>query len=300
MGAGPKSGTQPLLFIIGLGVNIPDHTTVEASRCMQACRRIYSIVQESPAIWLPEYVGPKPQVVNVMDMYRDGVLRTDNYERAAKTIIDALTETSPVGYVTYGNPLVYDSVAQSLVRYAVQAEIPFRVVAGLSSIDTLLCDLRVDMAPGLQIYEASWLVAAGIELRTDTAAILLQIGAFGSLLAHYHTLPEPASLSGLVSYLGQFYAHSHRCFLVRSSSMRDRLSNVREVEIGNLCKLLTQDIQNASMYVPAVRAVALDEEAVAKMATQLEVHPENPRLSGPNGIRPQIEAALQVKTKTTS
>jgi uncharacterized protein YabN with tetrapyrrole methylase and pyrophosphatase domain len=261
-----KDRAQPMVFIIGLGVSIPDHITVEAYRAMTACSRLFSIVQGPPSLWLPKGTTENLQVVNVLPMYKEGVLRTDNYEKVARTIIESVSEIKPVGYVTYGNPLAYDSVAQNVIRYAQQSGIPFRVTPGISSIDTLLCDLRVDMAPGLQVYEASWLVAAQVDLRTDVAAILLQLGAFGSFLAHYRTPPSAASLAGLVSYLTRFYLPSHQVFVVRSSNQPDRSGNVRALELGKLCDARTQDILNASLYIPAMRNSNLNDEIVSKMA----------------------------------
>lgn len=255
---------EPQLFVIGLGVKIPDHATLEAQSAISDCKRVYSIVQEPPNLWLPSS-AQSTEVIDVMGMYNEGALRTDNYERVAKTIIEALNETRPIGYVTYGNPLAYDSVAQNLVSHATQAGLPFQVVAGISSIDTLLCDLGRDMAPGLQIYEASWLVAAQIPLQADIAVILVQLGAFGSVRTHYREPPSPVALAGLVTYLARFYPPSHGVFVVRSASRTDRQGGVRAVALGDLCSARTEEILNASLYVPAVRQPGLDLEIFEKM-----------------------------------
>jgi hypothetical protein len=259
-----KTAVDPSLFVIGLGVKIPLHTTAEARLALSACTRIYSIIQEPPDLWLPP-AGQDVEVIDLMRMYNEGALRTENYERVAETIIEAVNETQCVGYVSYGNPLAYDSVAQSLVHSAGEAGLPFRVVAGISSIDTLLCDLGRDMAPGLQIYEASWLVAARIPLQTDIAVILLQLGTFGSLRTHYKEPPSPAALSGLLTYLGRFYPLSHQVFLVRSTNHGDRPSNIRVLNLGDICSSRTEDILNASMYIPALRQSRLDEDTLEKM-----------------------------------
>jgi precorrin-2 methylase len=132
-------------------------------------------------------------------------------------VISALTDFSPVGYVTYGNPLVYDSVSQHLVRFAKDSGTHLRIVAGLSSIDALLCDLGIDMAPGLQVLDATWAVAAKIVAQTDLALVLLQLGAFGSLRTHYQVMPPASALHDLITYLSGFYPSSHEVFLVQSA-----------------------------------------------------------------------------------
>src|SRR5947209_3072627 len=95
---------QALLNIVGLGVKIPDHTTLQAMKAMAECSRIYSIVQEPPAVWLPAGTPEPVPVTNVLDMYIEGALRTENYDRVADLIFQSLQETPAVGYVTYGNP----------------------------------------------------------------------------------------------------------------------------------------------------------------------------------------------------
>ena len=43
-------------------------------------------------------------MVNVLEMYAEGALRTQNYDRVANTIFQALTETETVGYVHVWQP----------------------------------------------------------------------------------------------------------------------------------------------------------------------------------------------------
>ena len=66
--------TAPRLNIVGLGIRIPDQITVEASRALATCTRIFTIVQEAPAVWLPAENRQIP-VINVMDMYEEGAIR---------------------------------------------------------------------------------------------------------------------------------------------------------------------------------------------------------------------------------
>jgi precorrin-2 methylase len=256
---------KPLLSVIGLGVKIPDHATTEAMRAMALCDRIFAVVQEPPAVWLPPSAAGKIPVTNILGLYVEGTLRTQNYDRAAETIFQSVRDGQTIGYVTYGNPLAYDSVAQNLVRRAQQAGTRFQVVPGISSVDTLLCDLGTDMAPGLQVYEASWLVAAQIRLHPTVAAILLQVGMFGTLRTHYRTRPEARSLAELAEYLGRSYPPSHNVFLVRSAGAAGDPPHIKESPLGNLCDVTSEDLLNCSMYIPSLEPTSLDERFLAAM-----------------------------------
>ena len=153
---------QPDLFIIGLGVIIPEHVTRQASQALSKCRRIYSIVQEPPHLWLPADSFAQTEVVNALGFYREGELRANNYKRAALAITEAIGGGRPLGYVTYGNPTSYDRVAQELVEHGKKRGFTVEIVPGISSVDTILCDLMIDMAPGIQVFEASWLFTCQI------------------------------------------------------------------------------------------------------------------------------------------
>jgi hypothetical protein len=257
--------SQPLLFIIGLGVKVPEHVTAQATMAMLRCTQIYSIVQEAPNLWLPSGKAGEIAVVSALRMYREGDLRSDNYQRTARAIVDAAAVGRTVGYVTYGNPMAYDSVAQNIIRFASEVGIKVEVIPGISSVDTLLCDLTFDMAPGVQIYEASWLIAFRIPLQVTTAAILFQIGSFGSLRTHYSTRPDARSLRTLVDYLCRFYPPSHQVFLVMSSMLEQRTPRIRRVALEDLCGLGPEASLGGSMYIPVLREPEPDVPFIAKM-----------------------------------
>jgi len=256
--------SQPDLYIIGLGVSIPGHVTVQATRAMSRCARLYSIVQEPPQMWLPkEKWGMK--VINALTMYEEGSVRTQNYERAARTIIAALDNARPLGYVTYGNPMAYDRVAQNLIEYAKESGITLQVVPGISSFDTILCDLRVEMAPAIQVYDASWLVIFGMAPNVNVPALLIQVSVFGSFRTHYSQRQDGRSLEGLVEYLTRFYPPSHMVSLVRSTGQEGEPANVRKVALGKLSEVTAEDLGGASLYIPVLNYPKPDEEMISAM-----------------------------------
>src|SRR5882762_1614603 len=109
--------SQPQLLLIGLGVMIPDHITLQATRALSRCTHLYSIVQEPPRSWLPSDRAGQIEVVNVLNWYSEGRLRTENYDRVAESILKTVSNGRTIGYVTYGNPMAYDRVAQNLVSH---------------------------------------------------------------------------------------------------------------------------------------------------------------------------------------
>lgn len=258
--------TQPHseLFIIGLGVVIPDHVTPQAQRAIGRCARVYSIVQEPARLWIHADKLAQIEIINALSFYVDGGIRVDNYERVAREIVQAATGRS-VGYVTYGNPMAYDRVASNLVQYAVEAGIPVTVVPGISSVETIMCDLRLDIAPAIQIYEATWMFICQITPKVDSPLLLLQMGNFGSLRAHYSKRAEGSSLAELIQYLSRFYPASHAVSLVRSTASEDQPARVRQVRLDELGQVTAEDLSGASLYIPVLQKPVPNAEILERM-----------------------------------
>jgi precorrin-3B methylase len=260
-----SKSNHPELFIIGLGVMIPGHITKLATDCMSRCVKLFAIVQEPTHLWLPQAGIGRIEVVNLLQSYVEGNLRTQNYERATRRVIDDLKEGQSVGYVTYGNPMAYDSVAQNLVHEAKKSGFRARVIPGISSVDTIFCDLGRDMAPAVQIFDASWLLACGLRPQVTIPTLLLQMGTFGSFRTHYTERRDGSSLSDLVSHLGVVYPSRHPVSLIRSTSHHSQPAKVTEVSLENLGRVSSEELSGASLYIPAVQSTRFNEEMVQKM-----------------------------------
>jgi uncharacterized protein YabN with tetrapyrrole methylase and pyrophosphatase domain len=216
-------------------------------------------------LWLPDEARGNQKVINALEFYTEGRLRVQNYELVARAIIEAADLDRPVGYVTYGNPMSYDRVAQNLIEYANESKLMVKIVPGISSLDTILCDLNADMAPAIQIFDASWFIACQLRPTTEIAVLLMQVGAFGSLRTHYRDRPDGSSLAQLVEYLCQFYPRSHKVSLVRSTGEEEQPAKVRSLEIGELCRATANDLSGASLYLPAAKILRPDERFVRQM-----------------------------------
>ncbi|WP_353071212.1 SAM-dependent methyltransferase [Tunturiibacter gelidoferens] len=261
------SGNSPggKVVIVGLGVIVPDHVTLQAQRALSACTKIFSIVQEPTLLWLPAAAHANISVVNLLRLYKENVPRGDNYETAAQMILRACSSGASIGYATYGNPMCYDSVSQELVQHAPGLGIKLEVIPGISSLDTILCDLRVDMAPAFQIYEASWMLVSEIRPVLTAAVLLLQMGTFGSFRTHYSERRDGSSLAQLVAYLTMFYPPSHKVTLVRSTGDISMPARTREFSIQDLILSTSEDLSGASLVIPALYAPQTRVDLAARM-----------------------------------
>jgi hypothetical protein len=256
---------QIVLYIIGLGVVIPGHISIQATRAMSECSELFSIVQEPSGLWMPVARQHLTKVTNLLESYAEGRLRIENYERAVQNVINALAPGRSVGYVTYGNPMSYDRVAQELLQHAKEHDLAVKVIPGISSIDSLLCDIGLDMAPAIQIFDATWLVACGIEPIIKVPMLLVQAGCFGSLRTHYSKRQDGKSLTELVAYLYKFYLPTHAVILVCSTAEAEHPAHIRKVDLERLCEVGAEDLSGASLYIPASIKPQFDPVLVTRM-----------------------------------
>jgi uncharacterized protein YabN with tetrapyrrole methylase and pyrophosphatase domain len=253
------------LYIVGLGVSIPEHLTIQAITAMSKCSKFFSIVQEPVNLWLPSEKIGNVEVINLLNAYVDGGLRTENYDRAAKMVLEASGHGDPVAYITYGNAMAYDSVAQRIVKKASDSGLSTQVVPGISSLDSILCDLQVDMAPAIQVFEATWLLAFEIVPRVDTHVILVQMGSFGSYRAHYSRKLNGAALTELIALLTSVYPKDHTVSLVRSTASGQQPEKVTKFKIERLCEATAEELSGASLYIPALTQPAPNAALLSRL-----------------------------------
>jgi hypothetical protein len=124
----------------------------------------------------------------------------------AAEVVDAAIVGSPVCFASYGHPLVYCYPAILIQRAAKLLNLRVEMFPGISSLDTLLLDLRIDFAAdGLQMYEATDLLLRRKPIQNDVPCILWQTNVVAD--PTYVTDRKSAGhFLRLQNYLLQFYS----------------------------------------------------------------------------------------------
>ena len=252
----------PDISIVGSGVYLGKHFTLETIDVLKSCEKIFTIIREDTNEWLPE--GVTAEINDLYHLYEINANRSDNYNRVVDYILDAATPDHPIAYLTYGNPVVFDSVAHGVLEKAPERGRTVKMYSTVSSVDTILVDLGKEMAPGLQIFEASFLVGYEIEPRIDLPCILLQLGVFGSFYATYEKA-KSSKLKLLEDYLRKFYPDDHPLFLVNSQGGDNYPSYVLKVPVGELDNVDDARICQ-SLYIPKLVDAKPNEEFLNLMS----------------------------------
>lgn len=273
------------IALIGMGVQHVTHMTLEAITVLQRCKCGFVAGADQKAVdgfrdTLASYLKPGdllPALVSLSPAYRHDRRRRENYVEAASIVLEATGSQQPVAYLTPGNPITYDAVAHEILVGARTRSLPVVVIAGISSVDTVLVDLQQEPAPGLQVFEASCFVGAAVKPDARFACLLMQVGVFGTNYAVLGREPRVNALAPLRDYLLQFYPPNHSAVLVRSATYSYRPANVHRFTVGSLGQVPADALQGASLYVPAVSAPRLEEGFRERMESLANLNATYPK-----------------------
>jgi hypothetical protein len=104
-----------------------------------------------------------------------------------------------------------------ILELANALDIRVTVLPGISAIDAILADLRIDpVVHGVQMYEATDLLLRRRPLQSEVPAIIWQIGPLETCL-HSMAVSRPERFSRLIAHLRQYYPPRHEVVAIYCS-----------------------------------------------------------------------------------
>lgn len=253
------------LYIVGLGIAVMNHLTREVEEALRDSREV---LFAAPSPDVASYLRTVcPRVTDLYPIaYKEGVSRLKAYDVMTAMVIDAALDHPPVTFGLYGHPLMLVYPSQQLVRAAEFINLRIKVLPGISSLDCMLVDLCLDPGlSGLQIYEATEVLARKRPLQSDAPCLLWQVGAVETNL-HSESGSRPERFSRIKRHLLQFYPADHRIAAVYSLPHPLVGSQVDWFPLGEIDSHHQVLHQGITLYIPpaSLRPV-LDEELVREL-----------------------------------
>ena len=243
--------TKGHVWVMGAGAFTSRRLPVGLADRLAKLKAVFTIIREPLGIWLPvELRGI--QVVRLADEFTNFTDRIDNYQRVARRVVEAARDGSEVMYITYGSPVIFDRVLSFIRNMCFEANLLCTVIPATSSVDALLAFVGEDMAPGLQICEARWLVRNSIRLDPRLAVLLFQVGVYWTDGLVQPTEIQTSHLVSLKEYLLKVFPAKHPAVFVRAPfTMADEgYANCRSLD--ELDSGVPQDLMGTSLYLPAL------------------------------------------------
>lgn len=238
------------VYALGTGLRIPSDLTLATIGALRRSSTVFAL----PGIDLSGITDSL--IVDLSVHYSRNRKRADSYRRMAAVILMSARERPPVSFLTYGNPVVGTEVTRLLCATAAKTRLRVEVVNAPSSIEAVCAILKIDPFQGLQLWEASAVLAQRPCISRDAWLFLMQVPYVGATTAT-HLLPahryDAASLTALRELLVDHYSECHVAYFVRTA-MGVHPTAVRRFCLGDLVRSVPANA--ATLAVPPFMAPA--------------------------------------------
>ena len=246
----PQQENDPDIYLLGSGIySFLDITLLTQHILSEKCRTVYCL-HDLPS--LEKYLEKlTPHAQNLMPVYyRDGRDRSDIYDDIVRHVLATPAGKRPAALLLHGHPLVYSTISKRLIAGCADAGLALEIVPGVSSLDRMFVDLQLDIGEdGVQIYNATGVLAHNTPLNPAAGCFILQIGALTPAATRSATA-RPEEISRLKNYLLKIYPPTHPVSIVESVVEIGFESRVTEIELQRLEEMDAAFNYNASLYLP--------------------------------------------------
>ena len=253
------------IWIAGLGLQTASQVTREVEAAIRSSREVFYLDTGVATRSLLEQWCP---VVTSLyeESYRDENPRVNAYEHMAARVVDAALDHPPVTFAIHGHPLVAAHPPFLVLELAKALDIPVTVLPGISAIDTILADLRIDpVVQGVQMYEATDLLLRRRPLQADVPAIIWQVGPLETCL-HSMAVSRPERFSRFVGHLRQYYPPGHEVTAIYCSPHPILPPSIFRFPLQDMAEYAQEFHAGFTLYVPPAASRPIQDcELLAKL-----------------------------------
>lgn len=236
------------IYLLGTGIKGALHFTVETMQALRACHRVYVLHADQGV--LDAVRAYCSDVRDLAPVYEGQSLRDDVYHQISHELVAAAQEAAPVAFLVHGHPLFLVSATEYTLDLAERHALRVSVLPGVSSFDTLLCDLGIDYGYAVQIFDTTTLLKAGWIPNPQVPLLLFQLASTLNRTVISGD-PHEEVLLPLVELLAPLYGADHRVQVVWSSAHVLETSSRTEVALGELASAELALWRRPTLYVPA-------------------------------------------------
>ncbi|MBV8226690.1 MAG: hypothetical protein JO232_16040 [Verrucomicrobia bacterium] len=169
------------LTIIGGGLELSAHLSVEACKAIRAARRVYyhgASCHDTVIRWLAILARDSMLIDIDKEHYKLGQYRPDMYKAMAMIVAKEARDGGGVVLIEQGSSVVTDLVTPYALLLADQFDLKVRVIPGISSLEQMFVLFGLDPSSGLQVILAQELVVRQIRLNPQLDTIIMQPGYY--------------------------------------------------------------------------------------------------------------------------
>ncbi|HXD18849.1 MAG TPA: SAM-dependent methyltransferase [Vicinamibacterales bacterium] len=243
------------LVVVGTGIALVAHTTLETLDCIKhADRLLYLVTEPATESWLRQLNG---SAETLHDCYAAGRSRLESYGEMVERMLAAVRTGASVCAAFYGHPGVFVNPGHEAIRRARREGFQARMLPAVSAEDCLFADLGVDpVDSGCQSYEATDFLAYRRRIDPTSALILWQAGVLGEASVARRGGGRPQRIARLTAALRRHYDARHPVVLYEAAVFPVCRPRIRRVTLANLPK--TRIGSMVTLYIPPKPSRAAD------------------------------------------
>ncbi len=259
--------TQGMLRIVGSGIKMSAHLTVEAQAWIQQADRLFYLIPSPLAAeWMHSL---NPQATDLAGFYGRNKPRQETYAEMVHCILESVRDGLKVCAVFYGHPGVFVLPAHEAIHQARKEGFSAEMLPGISAEDCLFSDLGFDPGQnGCQSYEATDFLIRPRRFDTSTALILWQIGVIGNLCQPEAEKTAPG-LQFLTEILETHYDPQHEVVVYEAAQYPGFPPSIQKVHLHNLPDAHVTPI--STLYVPPQAQPPVDVSHMKKLGLTLDM-----------------------------
>jgi len=235
-----------ILTVVGSGIKVVAHTTIEARAHMeQADKLLYLVADPATAYWIGTL---NASAEDLYGFYEEGKRRLKTYHEMVERILACVREGANVCVAMYGHPGVFAYPTHEAIRRARKEGYAARMLPGICTVDCLFADLGIDPGDvGCQMFEATDFLVYRRKFDPSCHLILWQIAVIG-VLTYKMQMFNASGLKTLIEVLSDCYGSSHEVTVYQASQYPVCEPIIRRVPLSGLLEAGVTGI--STLYVP--------------------------------------------------
>lgn len=249
-------GERPIISVLGMGVRGRRQLTLEAFAILTRTRHALFFPQAGiDTAWLEQELGI-PKTTDLSVEYRDGARDRDNYQRILDRVAGAARNDGAVCFLLPGHPRLGVTMTSLLDSDPTFAGMTVRVIEGVSSFDTMLCDLHRDaLEHSSLLIDANRLLYYGLTLDARIDMYVYHICSVGTQRTHWREPRRENQICRLQAYLERYYPAQHQVTLIESSVSRPAGARTTVISLDALGAAIDAVTFRTTLFVPALAEV---------------------------------------------
>ena len=233
--------------IVGCGVNILDHLTLNAITVLGHSELVLALVTNAEIEILSKYCL---NIVNITPLYKDGDKDTDNYYRIYKNTISHLEHFNNITLLVPGHPRLGVTLTQLFEIQSEKCNYTISVIPGISSFDTMLNDLKIDpLERGVVIIDVNRMMLFDYPINTALDHFFYHICSIGNEKTEFSNPNDNNKVSLLKKYLQKFYSPTKKITMIQSQSLDSTKMQLTESTLEDIDLLLNDVNFSCSLFI---------------------------------------------------